>query len=452
MKILVVVHNFLPNHAAGGELYTYRIAKELASTHDVLIYCTEHQLFRRNYTRREYQFDGLNVVEITNHRHYGNFADSYADRAMESHFKRVLKEFTPDLIHFQHILHHSVGYAETAREVGIPTVMTLHEYWLLCARNGQMIQESEERCERPGLDKCSKCMSHFMWGRKRVDVWVLRGIAALKSVTGVDLRATARQIRITQHNKTPQNQDIEATMQKLLVVREARMRDLYAQVDMFIAPSHYLRERFIEHGFDAEHIIYSDYGTATELFEPAEIRMVGPLRIGCLSSVQPVKGIHVLVEALQRLDSRTYTAVIHGDTTAKPEYVRQLREMAPTSVTISGPIRPADVPEILKRLDVLVVPSIWWENSPLVIHEAFAAKIPVVASGIGGMAELVRHGRSGLLFTPGNAGDLALQLRALIENRELLKRLRDGIPVQKTIQEDAAFLNELFTAVIHSYS
>jgi hypothetical protein len=92
---------------------------------------------------------------------------------------------------------------------------------------------------------------------------------------------------------------------------------------------------------------------------------------------------------------------------------------------------------ILADLDVLVVPSKWIENAPFIIREAFAAGVPVVASNLGGMAEMVRHGVDGLLFPAGNAEALAVALKRMIDEPDLLDRLKSGIVRPMSIEDDA---------------
>ena len=145
MKILVVVHRFLPRHQTGAELYTYRLAKDLARRHEVVVLTADDAVLQRNHSRRVYSLDNMRVIEITNHRKYDDFGQSYADPIMEEQFRTVLRQEDPDIIHFQHLLHHSVEYPGIARDHGVPSVMTLHEYWFLCARNGQLQRGTQRR-------------------------------------------------------------------------------------------------------------------------------------------------------------------------------------------------------------------------------------------------------------------------------------------------------------------
>ena len=95
-------------------------------------------------------------------------------------------------------------------------------------------------------------------------------------------------------------------------------------------------------------------------------------------------------------------------------------------------------------IDLLVVPSLWAENSPLVIHEAFLHGTPVLASDIGGIPELVRRGVSGELFRAGDARDLAVKLRRFITDPDYYSTIRARIPPVKTIAGNAEELEELY--------
>ena len=90
----------------------------------------------------------------------------------------------------------------------------------------------------------------------------------------------------------------------------------------------------------------------------------------------------------------------------------------------------------------------WYENSPNAVLEAFAHRTPVVASNLGGMAELVRNGGNGLLFTPGDAEDLARQLRRLLDKSDLLSTLRAGIGPVKSVAQEMDELEEIYRSAV----
>jgi len=109
-------------------------------------------------------------------------------------------------------------------------------------------------------------------------------------------------------------------------------------------------------------------------------------------------------------------------------------------------------PDVFAGMDVLVVPSLWPENSPLVIHEAFMAGVPVVAARTGGIPELIEHGVSGLLYEPRSADELAARLSILLEDRALLRRLATSLPPVRSIAEDANGWERIYHACSTSAS
>jgi glycosyltransferase involved in cell wall biosynthesis len=178
----------------------------------------------------------------------------------------------------------------------------------------------------------------------------------------------------------------------------------------------------------------------------------GLLRVGYIGQLTPHKGVFDLVGAVRRLhvDTNTLHLSLHGDPAAAwPAHRQQLeRAMAGDArITLAGPFDNRDIRNVHAGLDVLVVPSRWYENSPNVILEAFACGTPVITANLGGMAELVEDGVNGLLFEPGDVEDLARCLRRVAEEPELLDRLRAGIPPVRTIEEEMDELLALYDEV-----
>ncbi len=169
-----------------------------------------------------------------------------------------------------------------------------------------------------------------------------------------------------------------------------------------------------------------------------------------MGSLLVSKAPHLLLEAFAGLPRGRATLEIFGSFTpyhGDDRYRSQVEPLlAQPDVHVHGPIPHDAVPQALASIDVLVVPSVWLENAPFVIREAFAAGVPVIASNIGGMAEMVADGRTGLLFQVGDAADLRRTMRRVIEEAGLLDRLRAGVEPGRTIQEDARWTRDLYRA------
>jgi glycosyltransferase involved in cell wall biosynthesis len=164
------------------------------------------------------------------------------------------------------------------------------------------------------------------------------------------------------------------------------------------------------------------------------------VRFGYIGALHPHKGIDLLLDAFRGLESRA-SLQIYGSAFGSPvseSYWRRIRSNQPPNVFFHGAYENADVHKILATLDVIVVPSLWYENSPLTIQEAFAAGIPVITADRGGMAELVHHNVNGLNFRLGDANDLHEKLAQIVEHPNLVEHLKCGISAVKNIEQDAA--------------
>jgi glycosyltransferase involved in cell wall biosynthesis len=160
--------------------------------------------------------------------------------------------------------------------------------------------------------------------------------------------------------------------------------------------------------------------------------------VGYLGTVAEYKGVHILVDALNRLSTHHVEGRIHGVTEFFPDFVKSLEaRIANPKVRLMGRYDNQAVGRILSEMDVLVVPSLWWENSPITIHEAFLAGVPVVASDQGGMAELVQDGKNGFLFKIGDAADLARVLMRFVADPSLVEKLAPRRESIRDIVEDA---------------
>jgi glycosyltransferase involved in cell wall biosynthesis len=350
---------------------------------------------------------------------------------MEAHLRTVLDETRPDVVHVQHLHLHSIGYLGICKQRSLPIVFTLAEYLLICLRSW-LVTPDFALCAGPAPAKCARCASR-----------VSPPVRALGVRAGqrYSLRRFVDKLR---RRLRPSS---------MIPAVELRRREIETElrgVDLFVAPSRFLAERFVAAGMVArERIAVSDYG-----FDPAPLaaclprdRGDGTLRVGFIGSIAEQKGVHVLLEAFAGIDDPGVQCIVHGDTSAFPRYARAL-DTRRANVRFAGRFENARIGAVLAELDVLAVPSRWYENSPLSIHEAFLAGVPVLTGDQGGMAELVEHGKSGLLFRIGDAADLRRQILRLRDEPGLLERLRAGIPPVKDIARDAEEMEARFAALV----
>ena len=144
---------------------------------------------------------------------------------------------------------------------------------------------------------------------------------------------------------------------------------------------------------------------------------------------------------------------VHGSAFGSPiteSLWERVQQQAPPGIMFHGPYRNDQLEDILSTIDVVVVPSVWFENSPFTIQEAFGAGCPVITANVGGMAELVRHGVEGLQFQIGDAADLRRQLQVVIDHPELLQQFRKNLPSLPDLNGQADLVRREYRRLLES--
>lgn len=443
LRLLYVVHGFPPDTWAGTEIYTLNLAKELQRRgHEVTILArapgpggegAPYQAGEpHDFELVEDEFEGLHVVRMIHRLQHQNLEESFQHPGAEAAFKKLLARVRPDLVHFQHLIHTSVGLVELARDAGCATVVTCHDYWAICSRV-QLIRPDGERCETNMGAGCYLCVKERFLPR----VPTARKLGGL----GDQLFHHAAQLASKVGGARARTVATEYTH---LRQREQRVPAAYAAADLRISPSRFLRQKLLDAypGFDPHTFLFSDNGMRTDHVEALEKRKSKVVRFGFVGSLVWYKGDRVLVQAMARLGADVAAELnVYG--TFDPErdaHHRELAELAERTgarVNFKGRFDNSKLSEVYAEIDVLVVPSVWFENSPITIHEAYLTHTPVVTSDIGGMAEYVRDGVDGLHFAVGDADDLAAKLRRFVDEPELLGALSQDWMTIKTIEDNA---------------
>ena len=430
MRVLQVIHGYPMRYNAGSEVYTQTLSRALAERHDVHVFTREDNPFATDYALRADVDAGdprvrLHVVNMPRSR------DRYRHPVLDAGFGSLLDELRPDVVHVGHLNHLSTSILDQTAARGVPIVFTLHDFWLMCPRGQfmQMFPEDPENlwaaCDGQNDEKCARrCYSRYFSGspaEEAEDVahwsgWVARRMAHVR--------------RMTEH------------------------------VDLFIAPARSLLDRFRrEFGLPASKLRYLDYG-----FDRARLtgrsRAPGePFTFGYIGTHIPAKGVHHLLTAFGAVggDARlriwgrprgqdtealkALAAALPGDAAARVEW---LPEYANEHITR----------DVFDRVDAIVVPSVWVENAPLVIHEAQGAGVPVITADVGGMAEYVQHEVNGLLFRHRDPSALAQQMQRLVNDPALAQRigargyLFDPEGRVPDIGEHAASVEQIYAEVI----
>lgn len=436
MRILHAIHDFVPRHRAGSEIYAFELARQLSRDATVFVLAAEYDPAVAHGTLRWRWHEGLPVIELVNNWEFDRFDETYSSDRLNAQLRHVLDAASPDVLHVHNLLNLSFDLPRMAKERGIPVVATLHDYTLVCPSGGQRVHVSESHvCHTIDPERCARCFRESPLSHQMLAGSVTRHAGG---------RTLGRAGRLV-HRLAPaiarsavQSIDGPSVTGGDIRRRLAYAAHVFEAIDLFVAPSASMAREFSNLGISGDRIQVSDYG-----FRPmtdvsgVETSPERPLRIGFVGTLVWHKGVHVLVEAVRGLRGE-FEVVIHGDVNVFPDYVAALKRAALSApLTFAGGFDRDRVEAVYGTFDVLVVPSLWPENSPLVIHEAFMRGIPVVGACTGGIPELVHDGRNGLLYEPFSAESLRSTLQRLIDDRLLVGLLSRHMPPVKTIHEDA---------------
>jgi GT2 family glycosyltransferase/glycosyltransferase involved in cell wall biosynthesis len=427
MKIAMAVHHFPPRYTGGAEWRAYRTAAALqARGHEVCVVCIERVDTGPDgsVAWEDDTYDGIAVRRLSFNLAAtpDPFRWEYDNPWIAHHLREFLSKHGPDVFHLIGGYLMSGRALRVAHRLGIPTVVTLTDFWFLCPRISMLRSDGQVSNLPIKAATCARCLGEEK-RRYRLPGRIAPGL-----------------MDAFWHSRKTQIRKVEARM--------AFLRQTLNQVDAIISPSQFLCSIFTEAGVEPGRIIFSRQGRDFPDLTPEILEKTpsSSLRVGYIGQIAWHKGVHVLFEAVRRMPHASLTVQAYGDTTPFPQYTARLRRLTAKDgrLKLTGLYRRQEVSQVLRELDVIVVPSLWYENSPNAILEAFAHRTPVVASNLGGMAELVHDEENGLLFAPGDADDLARQLRRLLDDRRLLPTLRTGIGPVKSVTQEMDELEEIY--------
>jgi glycosyltransferase involved in cell wall biosynthesis len=440
MKILQVVHSFIPYTIAGTEIYSYELSKELLKKNKVFVF------FRVNYPKKEEyslvnnKFEGLETCAINRtFRFCSSFKDTYRDSVIDKKFGEFLDRIKPDIVHIHHLLFLSHGIIGEIKKRGIPVLYTLHDYWLICYR-GQLLKKDFSICNNKSISECADCLEYLLTIKK----YSLYLYAVFRKRLPLFLLEPIKRIYLN-IAKPKSSNGLEEFKESI--------EEASSKIDLFIAPSKFVKNKFIAHGFLESKILYSpngiDYKDSVRLAKnKSEV-----LRFGYIGILLPMKGLNVLISAFKEVKYKNIELSIYGKLlpyAGFESYPNLFRKMisSDSRIKYKGGYDNKDIGKILANIDMLIVPSVWPENAPLVIQEAFLFKTPVIASRIGGIPELVTDTVNGLLFNPGDVNGLKERIQYVIDNPEVIEKFKENMPKVKSIEDNASEIEDIYNKLI----
>jgi len=453
ITVAQVVHDFLPKHPYGTENYTYHLSKELQETSNVYIFCREDKdSFGKDFSRDEV-FDGLPVRRL-----YFNpslvFNASYRNPFVDEEFESFLDEIKPDIVHFQHLMGLSASMIQVAKQRRIPTILTLNDFWFLCPQV-QLLTNDNQVCSGPDLkDKCANCTKILhIYGKLQTPESFPNTVVKFLKYPPEPLRTMKKLIpsglkNVLKEKLFSKKINPASIIPQMIEERLRFLRKILDKVDVIIAPSEFLKKKFTEYGVVKNKIMRSGYGINHKFYNNFSKQPSNKFRFGFVGNVSEHKGIKVLIRAFNKIKRDNVSLSIFGP--YEQSFLSKLRKelKIDSKITFYGPFDNRETSSIFSKIDVLVYPSIWYENQPIAILEALVARIPVITSNLGGMAELVQDGVTGLLFEAGNSDDLHRKMVSLVESPELLTRLSVSFRRVKTIGENAKEMDGIYRSLL----
>jgi glycosyltransferase involved in cell wall biosynthesis/SAM-dependent methyltransferase len=337
-----------------------------------------------------------------------------------------LRKVQPDVVHVCHLISHTTALLEVTQRMGIPTFATLTDFFGLCYNN--VLENAKgDLCAGPDARKanCVACYLKLEGSRRNADF--LAKLANLPVIRPIVSRALADLGRGENRPFV-----ISGFAPNDIVMRAGILRQAMGVYREAIAPTLFLKNAYERNGFPTP-IRISPFGIEIDR-APKPPRPAGiAVRLGFIGQIAPHKGVHLMLDALRRCDGKGLSLTIWGSVEQAPAYVERLRGQAQAlPVTFRGAIPRNELVDALRSIDYLVIPSTWYENSPLILLQSLATHTPPIVSDVPGMTEFVKHGSNGFHFERGNVESLARMLRTVADDPDLVTRLSAATSYDRT--------------------
>ena len=449
MRVLFAVHQFFPEHYAGTEVLTLGLAKELKNRgHEPRVFAAKRSVPIHDIKFGEiedYEVEGIPVRRVGRPEEGLSkpYVLDYQNEVMAQRAREIMREFRPDVVHAMHFQGLSASVIPAFKEFGVPVVYTATDFWSVCPVV-DLSRHDGVMCSGPDITHCPRCIASRHPGSP------LKSRLDLLPNTALRIAGRLSETRLADRSRPLQQF-------RALKERPERIKQRVSLIDRIIAPTQLTRDLLSANGVGDGNMEVSHYGIDTSdiLKTPRNENVPPPLRVGFIGTLRSHKGPDILVRAFEKLPSDLEaTLTIYGNLQGFKPYIGSLREMVEGDdrIELAGTFPPERIGHVLSEMDVLVVPSRWYENTPLVVYSAFAAGTPVIATDLGGLSEVVKHEENGLLFALEDEDGLSRQLRRLAEEPGLLRKLRAGIGHVKTVEENVTELEKLYADLLSGTS
>ncbi len=407
MKILYVVHQFFPKWYTGTERFVIDLAKQMQRMGhqvEVLTYGLNDDTGFSNHNGmmcKRYRFQGILTTSV---RHLNVLTDlnfNIFDDSMEATLKKIVTEKKFEIVHVAHPMR--LGYAiKAAHSIDLPVVLTLTDFWLMCPKT-ILVTDKGRLCK--GSENYIKCIDDC-YGN---------------------------------------------FLKNKLQNRFKEVQDILKTADCVVSGTNFLIKMFEINNFSSNIKLIrfgTDYNNVRSNLKKYSEN--SEISIGFLSTLIPHKGAAILIEAFNKANLKNIRLKIYGHYFDEKEYYENLKKIVKNNkkVEFYGEYKYEELPDIFNEIDIVVVPSIWWENSPLILLGALAHNVPVIVSNLDGMTEIIKDGENGFSFEVGNVKSLANVLRKISENPTILNKLKTKIRHPPRIEEEAFEYEKIYSSLI----
>lgn len=429
MKILLTCHQFFPRAYHGTERYTLDLAHSLESIgHQVTVLTTCRETEDSQGTAwHEYVFEEIRVIAVDLiHAGIEDFTTSYTRPDLGGVYGEILCRERPDLVHCCHLLYLGTDFLSVAAIAQVPVFMTLTDFFGICWTNRLQTCQGKT-CPGPDQDDLN-CVQDVLQ--------TVRRPFRLRQANSLFRRLARyswfiRQIRRMAHREALLPPSLRVTVAGIEKRRPCITKN-YRHITRFIAATDYLRDSYLRSGYEPERIEVIRFGIAQptaddQLLLDSRYESLGsssrPFVIGFIGQVSEHKGIHVLLGAFATENMPNCELHVYGDVNQSADTARKVREHAgnDSRIKLCGTFKGSEIYRVLSTIDVLVMPSTWAENSPLVLLNALASRTFVVVSDVNGMAEMVEDGINGRLVRPSDPVELGSILAEVLRKRDTLR-------------------------------
>lgn len=458
-RVLLTAHKFFPEHKAGTEVLTLKIAQELQQRgYEVkVVAANPPDLDARrqgvdapaseNKFSSDYEFDGVpvHIIEEGLRLKEFKFSFEYYHPHIKAHFAKLLQEFEPDIVQLVHAQNLSASVIEACHEYSAPVVFYSTDFWFVCPIV-QLKRPDGAVCRGPG-PLALKCLDCYTPKLLPPDHEIVEAIASKYPAIGAGVGSLAPPLKnlatsalSNLYRATKAPAAIQATLN-----RPSLLKNSANSLARILVPTKLMRDIFVENGIDSALIKHVPFGIDTSKLNDHQKKVPSEqVRIGYIGTFFEHKGVDLLVRAFLSLPDNLASKAqlkLYGDVNQFPQYVGTLKKLVAespargASVSFLGTFPNDQLGSVLEEIDVLVVPSRWYENTPLVMQSALATLTPLIVTDLGGMSELVKHGENGLLFKLNDYQSLLQQLTAVLQDRTLLAKFASNIKPERTVAQ-----------------